>query len=157
MIARFRYGRYVPEVDPIPYTFNEWFVTTDSPDVAAAVAARYGSEVVRWSEKEPDPLGVLTGVAEVPIVVDGIDAHIKMPSPREADVRIAVQFHVMSVPGASFAPFTFKSGSWHLAQTLGPVLNAELPARATLGLRTSAVDRRGRPPITITVPTLELA
>ncbi|MEU7200254.1 hypothetical protein [Streptomyces sp. NPDC045470] len=70
-VGRFRAGQ---QIDDLPVSLDAWRVTTGDPDVAAAVAERFGGSPQEWQTSKEDNLEVLTTANSVRVIIDNADA-----------------------------------------------------------------------------------
>jgi hypothetical protein len=71
VVGRFRSGA---QVNRRPLALDEWRVTTGDPEVADAIAARFGGTPQEWAAQGEDNIEVYTTTPSVDIILDGPDA-----------------------------------------------------------------------------------
>jgi hypothetical protein len=71
VVGRFRSGA---QQNGRPLALSEWRITTGDPDVADAVAERFGGTPEEWETSTEETLEVYTETAAVEVILDGPDA-----------------------------------------------------------------------------------
>jgi hypothetical protein len=70
-VGRLRSGT---QIQGRPVALSEWRITTGDPEVAAAVAEKYGGSPAEWETKTEEVLEVLTNQVEMPVLLSGLQS-----------------------------------------------------------------------------------